>query len=139
MSVSVMCTSFMQAVEAAKTAAKSISDVQNAVEESESSKEHETEASVDEVEGEDENDKRRKEALDKLEKASEDSFLGQASHREVIKRVVCLSIVGIMLYFVAYIPYPSKFSINTDMCQFVIFSSNCLVWLCLHLNNLCRA
>nr|GMD90432.1 uncharacterized protein LOC109161907 [Ipomoea batatas] len=65
------------AVEAAKTAAKSISDVQNAVEESESSNENETEPSAVEVEGEDENDKRRKEALDKLEKASEDSFLGQ--------------------------------------------------------------
>ncbi|XP_019166018.1 PREDICTED: uncharacterized protein LOC109161907 [Ipomoea nil] len=65
------------AVEAAKTAAKSISDVQNAVEESESANENETEASAVEIEGEDENDKRRKEALDKLEKASEDSFLGQ--------------------------------------------------------------
>nr|GMD85785.1 uncharacterized protein LOC109161907 [Ipomoea batatas] len=83
------------AVEAAKTAAKSISDVQNAVEESESSNENETEPSAVEVEGEDENDKRRKEALDKLEKASEDSFLGQASHREMGLKVIDNSVESI--------------------------------------------
>nr|GMD92501.1 uncharacterized protein LOC109161907 [Ipomoea batatas] len=95
MAVSVICASFMQAVEAAKTAAKSISDVQNAVEESESSNKNETEPSAVEVEGEDENDKRRKETLDKLEKASEDSFLGQASHREMGLKVIDNSVESI--------------------------------------------
>lgn len=68
----------MQAVEAAKTAAKGISEIQND-EDSESSKDGDTEASTVEEESEDENEKRRKAALFKLEKASEDSFLGQAS------------------------------------------------------------
>lgn len=71
----------MQAVEVAKTAAKNITDVQSMGEDSESSKDEEE---VDEYATEDKNgdetDKLRKSALDKLEKASEDSFLGQASH-----------------------------------------------------------
>ncbi|CAI9781907.1 unnamed protein product [Fraxinus pennsylvanica] len=67
------------AVEAAKTAAKSVTDIQMPDKESEFSKEDETEASAieKEKENEDDNDKRRKVALDKLEKASEDSLLGQ--------------------------------------------------------------
>ncbi|KAL7206590.1 hypothetical protein ACSBR2_019330 [Camellia fascicularis] len=66
------------AVEAAKTAAKSIADLQNVVEEdSESSKEDDMEGSAVEGESEDENDKRRKAALDKLGNASEDTILGQ--------------------------------------------------------------
>ncbi|MCD7462972.1 hypothetical protein HAX54_049696 [Datura stramonium] len=64
------------AVEAAKAAAKSLADVQSALEDSESSKEDEREVLVEE-ESEDENDKKRKAALEKLEKASEDSLLGQ--------------------------------------------------------------
>lgn len=67
----------MQAVEAAKTAAKNISETM--AEDSDSSKENETEASDKEEESENEEDKRRKAALDKLEKASEDTLLGQAS------------------------------------------------------------
>ncbi|CAI9786339.1 unnamed protein product [Fraxinus pennsylvanica] len=65
------------AVEVAKTAAKGVTDIQMPVEESESSKEDETEASANGEESEDENDKRHKVAMDRLEKASEDSFLGQ--------------------------------------------------------------
>uniref|UniRef100_A0A5B6YY55 DUF7798 domain-containing protein n=1 Tax=Davidia involucrata TaxID=16924 RepID=A0A5B6YY55_DAVIN len=70
------------AVEVAKTAAKSIADMQNVVEDSESSKADDTKESAidgenEDGENEDENDKLRKAALDKLEKASEDSFLGQ--------------------------------------------------------------
>ncbi|KAA8536157.1 hypothetical protein F0562_028635 [Nyssa sinensis] len=70
------------AVEVAKTAAKSIADMQNVVEESESSKEDDTNESAihgenEDGENEDENDKIRKAALDKLEKASEDTILGQ--------------------------------------------------------------
>ncbi|XP_022875738.1 uncharacterized protein LOC111394208 [Olea europaea var. sylvestris] len=65
------------AVEVAKTAAKGITDMQMQAEESESSKDDETEVSANEEESEDENDKRRKLALVKLEKASEDSLLGQ--------------------------------------------------------------
>ncbi|CAN4112288.1 unnamed protein product [Withania somnifera] len=64
------------AVEAAKTAAKSLADVQSALEDSESLKEDEQEALVEEESG-DENDKKRKAALEKLEKASEDSLFGQ--------------------------------------------------------------
>ncbi|XP_022763326.1 uncharacterized protein LOC111308906 isoform X2 [Durio zibethinus] len=60
----------------AEKAAKSIADMQLA-EDSESSKEEEVEESPTEKESEDENDKLRKSALDKLEKASDDSFLGQ--------------------------------------------------------------
>ncbi|KAL3350646.1 hypothetical protein AABB24_023197 [Solanum stoloniferum] len=64
------------AVEAAKSAAKSLADVQNALEDAESLNEDEREVLVEE-ETEDENDKKRKAALEKLEKASEDSLLGQ--------------------------------------------------------------
>ncbi|XP_016475034.2 uncharacterized protein LOC107796745 [Nicotiana tabacum] len=64
------------AVEAAKIAAKSLADVQDASEDSKSSKEDEREVMIEE-ESEDENDKKRKAALEKLEKASEDSILGQ--------------------------------------------------------------
>ncbi|XP_047251080.1 uncharacterized protein LOC107840349 isoform X2 [Capsicum annuum] len=64
------------AVEAAKTAAKSLADVQNALEDSESLEDGEREVLVEEG-SEDENDKKRKAALEKLEKASEDSLLGQ--------------------------------------------------------------
>ncbi|KAI3446043.1 hypothetical protein Pfo_002708 [Paulownia fortunei] len=63
------------AVEAARTAAKSISETM--AEDSESSKEEGTEVSAVEEESDDENDERREAALDKLEKASEESFLGQ--------------------------------------------------------------
>ncbi|GFY89975.1 hypothetical protein Acr_07g0001720 [Actinidia rufa] len=65
------------AAEVAKTAAKSIADIQNVAEDSESS-EGDVEESIVEGEEKDEHDKRRKAALDKLEKASEDSLLGQA-------------------------------------------------------------
>ncbi|CAA3017287.1 Probable beta-D-xylosidase 7 [Olea europaea subsp. europaea] len=65
------------AVEASKIVAKSVTDIQMPDEESESLKEDETEASAMEEESEDDNDKHRKVALDKLEKASEDSLLGQ--------------------------------------------------------------
>lgn len=68
-----------QAAEAAKTAAKSIADLQSVDEESESSKEGDGEESAVE-EDEDEHAKQRKAALDKLEKASEDTILGQACH-----------------------------------------------------------
>ena len=70
----------MQAVEVAKTAAKSIADMQNVAEDSETSKEDDMEGSATEGENEDENDKQCKAALDKLEKVSDDSFLGQACH-----------------------------------------------------------
>lgn len=79
--------SLAQAVEAAKTAAKSLADVQNALEDTESLKEDDREVLVEE-ESEDENDKKRKAALEKLEKAGEDSLLGQAS---AIKLVVLLN------------------------------------------------
>ncbi|KAJ7967402.1 BAT2 domain protein [Quillaja saponaria] len=63
----------------AQTAAKSIADMQNTSEDSESSKEEDEEAeeSATEKESEDVNQKIRKSALDKLEKASEDSIFGQ--------------------------------------------------------------
>uniref|UniRef100_A0A2P2JGJ1 Uncharacterized protein n=1 Tax=Rhizophora mucronata TaxID=61149 RepID=A0A2P2JGJ1_RHIMU len=62
---------------AAEKAAKSLADMQ-ITEESESSKEEvEQEESASDKETEDENDKMRKSTLYKLEKASEDSFLGQ--------------------------------------------------------------
>ncbi|XP_022931612.1 uncharacterized protein LOC111437779 [Cucurbita moschata] len=61
----------------AQTAAKSIADLENEDEHVESSKEKEVEDSAAESESEDENDKLRKSALDKLEKASEDSVFGQ--------------------------------------------------------------
>ncbi|KAK9942232.1 hypothetical protein M0R45_007908 [Rubus argutus] len=63
------------AAAAAQTAARSIADMQNPAEDSEeSSKEEEGDT---EQESQDEDDKQRKAALEKLEKASEDSFLGQ--------------------------------------------------------------
>ncbi|XP_057996360.1 uncharacterized protein LOC110637459 isoform X2 [Hevea brasiliensis] len=64
----------------AEKAAKSIADMQNVGEDSESSRgeeEREESESDKETEAEDETDKLRKSALDKLEKASDDSFLGQ--------------------------------------------------------------
>ncbi|KVH93271.1 hypothetical protein Ccrd_004685 [Cynara cardunculus var. scolymus] len=57
------------AAEVAKTAANSISDLQNELEDSESSKEDHPEASDKDQESEDEDDKKRKAALEKLEKA----------------------------------------------------------------------
>lgn len=64
----------------AKTAAKNIADMQNVVEDSESSKdEEESGESAIEEKTEDENDKLRKSTLEKLEKASEESLLGQVS------------------------------------------------------------
>ncbi|KAL7202549.1 hypothetical protein ACSBR1_034091 [Camellia fascicularis] len=77
---------------AAKTTAKSIVDMQNVVEEdSEFSEEDDMEGSAVQGESEDENDKRCKAALDKLEKASEDTILGQglkgiAGIRKCVKR-----------------------------------------------------
>ncbi|XAR59489.1 hypothetical protein NMG60_11015344 [Bertholletia excelsa] len=65
------------AAEAAKSAAKSIADMQNVAEDSEPSKKDNVEESAVDKETDDEDDKRRKDALDKLEAASEDSFLGQ--------------------------------------------------------------
>ncbi|XP_022972342.1 uncharacterized protein LOC111470923 [Cucurbita maxima] len=65
------------AASVAQTAAKSIVDLKNEDEEVEPSKEKEVEDSAAESESEDENDKLRKSALDKLEKASEDSVFGQ--------------------------------------------------------------
>ncbi|XP_010263783.1 PREDICTED: uncharacterized protein LOC104601963 [Nelumbo nucifera] len=66
------------AVAVAKNATKGITDMQNISPDSESPKvEEELEDSAIEGVHADENDKLRKAALDKLEKASEDSFLGQ--------------------------------------------------------------
>ncbi|KAK1300531.1 hypothetical protein QJS10_CPB13g00183 [Acorus calamus] len=68
------------AVAAAKNAVKEIADIQNVAPDSETVDE-EKEASGnsgDEGKPEDETDKMRKSALDKLEKASEDTLLGQA-------------------------------------------------------------
>ncbi|KAI3789360.1 hypothetical protein L2E82_02153 [Cichorium intybus] len=65
------------AAEVAKTAANSISELQNELEDSESSKEDHQEASDKDQESEDEDDKKRKAALERLEKASEDTILGQ--------------------------------------------------------------
>ncbi|XAR72867.1 hypothetical protein NMG60_11019649 [Bertholletia excelsa] len=65
------------AAEVAKTAAKSIADMQTMDEDSESSKEGDKEESEVEAKDEDEHEKQRKAALDKLEKASEDSLLGK--------------------------------------------------------------
>ncbi|KAK6135698.1 hypothetical protein DH2020_030559 [Rehmannia glutinosa] len=63
------------AIEAARIAAKSISEP--LAEESESSEEEGTNVPAVEEEIDSENDERRKEALDKLEKASEESLLSQ--------------------------------------------------------------
>ncbi|TYK06717.1 BAT2 domain-containing protein 1 [Cucumis melo var. makuwa] len=65
------------AAAAAQTAAKSIVDLKNEDEHGEPSKEKEVGDSAEESESEDDNDKLRKSALDKLEKASEDSVFGQ--------------------------------------------------------------
>ncbi|XP_012072473.1 uncharacterized protein LOC105634248 isoform X2 [Jatropha curcas] len=66
------------AAEAAEKAAKSIADMQIVAEDSESSKaEEEREESDSDKETDDETKKLRKSTLDKLEKASEDSLLGQ--------------------------------------------------------------
>ncbi|KAB1207190.1 hypothetical protein CJ030_MR7G011511 [Morella rubra] len=65
----------------AQTAAKSITDIQNSDEVSESSKdEGEVEDSANERESKDEKEELRKTALEKLEKASEESIFGQATH-----------------------------------------------------------
>ncbi|XP_059451042.1 uncharacterized protein LOC132181827 [Corylus avellana] len=62
----------------AQTAAKSMTDMQNTEVDAEPSKnEREVEDSADERESGDEKDKLRKSALDKLEKVSEESILGQ--------------------------------------------------------------
>ncbi|XP_042488677.1 uncharacterized protein LOC122068827 [Macadamia integrifolia] len=61
----------------AKNAAKGISDIQNINPDLESEKEGEMEGSASEGKHEEDNDIMRKSALDKLEKASEESFLGQ--------------------------------------------------------------
>lgn len=62
--------------------------MQNTAEYSESSNEDETETSDKEGDAEDEDDKRRKAALEKLEKASEDTILGQASHGYEISSMI---------------------------------------------------
>ena len=80
----------MQAAEVAKTAAKSIADIQNVAEDSESSKEGDLEESTIEGEEQDEHNEQRKAALDKLEKASEDSLLGQACHSYRNKFIIFL-------------------------------------------------
>lgn len=68
----------MQASVAAEKAATSFMDVQN--EDSEPlKKEEKAEDTASEKESEDENEIKRKSALEKLENASEESFLGQAS------------------------------------------------------------
>lgn len=54
--------------------------MQNTAEYPESSNEDETETSDKEGDDEDEDAKKRKAALEKLENASEDTLLGQASH-----------------------------------------------------------
>ena len=88
----------MQASAVAEKAAKSIADIQLA-EDSESSKEKEAEESPTEKESEDENDKLRKSALDKLEKASGDTVLGQASlftHFDILK--LCLLVLAAQIW-----------------------------------------
>ncbi|XVF67648.1 hypothetical protein PTKIN_Ptkin10aG0138200 [Pterospermum kingtungense] len=66
---------WIQASVVAEKAAKSIADIQLA--ENSESTEEEAEESPTDKESEDENEKLRKSALDRLEKASEDSFVGQ--------------------------------------------------------------
>lgn len=69
----------IQAAAAAEIAAKSLADM-SVAEDSESSKEEEVaEEPATEKGSEDETDKLRVSALDKLEKASEDSIFGQVS------------------------------------------------------------
>ncbi|KAJ4964921.1 hypothetical protein NE237_016770 [Protea cynaroides] len=65
------------AAEVAKNAAKGISDIQNIQPDLESEKEGGLEDSESEGKHDEDDDKLRNSALDKLEKASEDSFLGQ--------------------------------------------------------------
>ena len=70
----------MQAAVVAETASKSIVELQNKDEDSKSSKKVEgAEGSADEKESDDEGSKLRKSALERLEKASEESLLSQAS------------------------------------------------------------
>lgn len=69
-----------QAVEAAKSAAKGISELQNAPESESVEEEGSSEkVSAEEKTEEDEHDRMRKSALDRLEKASDDTILGQVS------------------------------------------------------------
>ncbi|CAN6687660.1 unnamed protein product [Malus baccata var. baccata] len=68
------------AAAAAQTAAKSLADMQAAEDSEESSKEEERDTekeTQDDTESQDEHEKQRKAALDKLQKASEDSLFGQ--------------------------------------------------------------
>ena len=98
-SVSCVCEQ-LQAASVAQTAAKSIVDLKNEDEEVEPSKEKEVEDSAAESESEDENDKLRKSALDKLEKASEDSVFGQASClRTELHNYIILSLMDVDLAF----------------------------------------
>jgi hypothetical protein len=83
----------VQAAVVAEKAAKSITDL-NIAEDSESSKgepEEEESASDKETKGEEtEDDKLRKSTLEKLEKASEDSILGQASYLHIaVSNLTC--------------------------------------------------
>lgn len=71
---------FPQAVAAAKNAAKGIKDMEAAVGSDSESADGEQISPAEGDSGEHENDELRKSALDKLERASEDSFFGQASH-----------------------------------------------------------
>ncbi|KAF8410587.1 hypothetical protein HHK36_003119 [Tetracentron sinense] len=93
------------AVAVAKTAAKGIADMQIITEDSESSKEEEeTEESATEGKNEDENDKLRKSTLEKLEKASEDSLLGQASHIYNRDQISCLySDIGAIMRYCTFV------------------------------------
>lgn len=90
----------LQAAAAAQTAAKSIVDLKNEDEHGEPSKEKVGD-SAEESESEDDNDKLRKSALEKLEKASEDSVFGQASYiRSGLHNEIILSLDGCKsLYF----------------------------------------
>lgn len=99
---------WIQASAAAEKAAKSIADIKIS-EESESQKEEEeTEKPAAEKESDDEDEKRRKSALDKLEKASEESFLGQASfklcfHILILKFVILSHLDMLTLFFVVWV------------------------------------
>lgn len=133
----------MQAVEAARTAAKSISE--NIAEDSESSKEDGTEASAVEEESDDENDERRKAALDKLEKASKDSFLSQVVHMKSVCET-CLFEVVLSPFFCPLLPLSYSIrghllmilicfcfmlccqQIHSEMC-WCLFESSCLIFI----------
>lgn len=79
----------MQAAVVAQTASKSIADLQNTAEDSDSLKDEEgAEGSANEKESDDENEKLRKSALNKLEKASEDSMLSQVRHKRIIRVIL---------------------------------------------------